>query len=510
MPLIIPKIVLALTIILPIAFAIFVLVADRYSEKLRNGLVVAAVAIEFPLVLMLYWFFLNNDSPIHTYLLHMTPEIWMHLQADPLGIFFGLTVASLWLLATIYSLGYMKGEHAQGRYYCFLLLCLGWIMGLAFGGNLLTFFIFYELFSVTTYPLIIHEQTPEAIAAGKKYIVYILIGGAFVLLGIIYTLFLAGSQTLIKPGILPLTANPQTLKILFWCFIGGFGVKAAIMPLHGWVPDAHPAAPSPFSALLSGVMVAAGVFGIFRVFYNIFGTQLIRKLELGLPLAYVVSFTIVFASVLAIDQNNIKRRLAYSTIGQMGYMFLGISLLSQKAAWGGILHIVNHAFMKGTLFLCAGIIIKQAGIVNVSEMRGLARRFPITMAAFTINALAMMGVPPLSGFITKWFIGLGALYAKQPFFIVILLIGSLLAACYLLPIVYLAYFGKTTAEPEAETSHSSAHSKKKEPSYKIEAPLTMLVPVIIGTLATVSLGLLATTPASPLTLVRVVVRTLLR
>ncbi len=423
----------------------------------------------------------------------MTPRIWLHFRADGLSIVFALTAALLWALATVFSLGYMKGEHALTRYYGFLILCLTWTMGIGFAGNLLTLFIFYELLSVTSYPVIVHEETPEALAAGKKYIIYVLVGGTFILLGIVLTFYLANSQTLVKTGILSIKYGYNTLAILFTTFVLGFGVKAAIMPLHGWVPDAHPAAPAPASALLSGVLVCAGCYGLMRVIYNIFGTELLRQLGFGAILAYVAAATIIVASIIALDQDNLKRRLAYSTISQMSYIVLGTILLTPSSAIGGMVHIANHGFMKAILFLCSGVIIKGVKKRNISEMQGIGYVLPITMVCFAIVTLGMMGCPPLAGFISKWMLCVGGFEAGKPIFVVVLLISSLLCAAYLLPVVFTAFFGKTKEEIEAlkEAHAKGEQTHLEEPRIQLETksvPWTMLLPILIGTFCVVIFG----------------------
>lgn len=433
------------------------------------------------------------------FLLKLTPEIWLHLRVDALGALFGATVTCLWLLSLIYSDGYMHGGHRLARYYAFFTLCLGWTLGVAYAGNLLTFLIFYELFSVLTYPLVVHEETPAAMAAGTKYIVYILIGGSLVLLGVVLTFFLAGDQALTAGGLLNAEMNRTSLLAVFWCFIAGFGVKAALVPLHGWVPDAHPAAPAPFSAVLSGVMVAAGSFGIIRVVLEVFGVKLLDTLGVMPYLAAIAAFTVLFAAILAVNQDDLKRRLAYSTISQMGYVTLGIALLGAEATIGALVHITNHAFMKGTLFLCAGLLIKRAGIHRVSEMRGVARRMPVTMAAFSLATLGMIGTPPLSGFVSKWYLGLGILDVQQPLYLAVLLGGALLAAVYLLPIVYAAYLKEPPALASGEPAAESC-----------EAPLSMLVPTVIASALTIVLGLAATVPGFPFSLARLAAETLFR
>lgn len=426
-----------------------------------------------------------------TYVLQLTPQIWMYLRVDAIGALYGATAAVLWVLALVYSYGYMAGEHHLGRYYGFFTLCLGWTMGVAYAGNLLTFLVFYELFSILTYPLVVHEQTPEAIAAGTKYIIYILIGGTLVLLAIVLTFFSAGDQTFVPGGILSAEVGTTSLLAIFWCFLAGFGVKAALVPLHGWVPDAHPAAPAPFSAVLSGIMVAAGSFGIIRMLFQVFGVQLLQELHVTRYITWIAGFTVLFAAALAIGQENLKRRLAYSTISQMAYVVLGASLLGVDATIGALAHITNHAFMKGALFLCAGLFIRRLGAYNVSQLDGAARRMPLTAACFAIVCLGMIGTPPLSGFTSKWYLGLGMLETGNPWLLVVLLGGALLAAVYLLPIVYRMYFREPAPVPEG-LPHSDGR----------EAPATMLGPLIAATVLTICLGIGASLPGMPVALAR--------
>ena len=483
------SIVPPLAVLLPLVGGALVLPLGRVSSRARAVVLTTICVATAGLALSLIPGILGGRV-YETYLVQVTPSIWMHLRVDALGALFGATASCLWLLALIYSVGYMADEHRLGRYYSFFMLCLGWTMGVAYAGNLLTFLIFYELFSILTYPLVVHEETPEAMAAGTKYIVYILIGGSLVLLAIVFTFFVAGKQAFAAGSILSANIDRTQLIIIFWCFIAGFGVKAALVPLHGWVPDAHPAAPAPFSAVLSGVMVAAGTFGIARAVFQVFGVELVSELGVAPYLAGIASFTVIFAAVLAINQDNLKRRLAYSTISQMGYVVLGIALLGEQAATGALVHIANHAFMKGTLFLCAGLLIKRIGIRDISQMNGAARRMPVTMAAFTVATLGMIGTPPLAGFVSKWYLGLGMLEVNQPLYLIVLIGGALLAAIYLLPIVYVAYFKK----PPPSVPEASEGGR--------EAPLTMLVPVAIATTLVIVLGVAAAVPGLPLSLAR--------
>ncbi|MDZ4180843.1 MAG: proton-conducting transporter membrane subunit [Coriobacteriia bacterium] len=477
-------------VFLPLLGAIAGLPLGRISGRARTLGLGVVCALTTALTL---WFIpgVLDGVVYEAYLIRLTPVIWIHLRVDALGALFGATVSVLWLLALVYSSGYLAGGHRPGRYYTFFMLCLGWTLGVAYAGNLLTFLIFYELFSILTYPLVVHEETPAAMAAGTKYIIYILIGGSLVLLGVVFTYFLAGEQTLTAGGILDTNMDRTSLLVIFWCFITGFGVKAALVPLHGWVPDAHPAAPAPFSAVLSGVMVAAGSFGIMRIVFQVFGVSLLADLGVMPVLAGIAAFTVVFAAILAVSQDDLKRRLAYSTISQMGYVTLGVALLGAEAATGALVHVTNHAFMKGTLFLCAGLLIKRAGIHRVSEMAGIARRMPVTMAAFALAALGMIGTPPLSGFISKWYLGLGILDVDQPLYLFVLLGGALLAAIYLLPIVYVAYFKEPPSLAGGDTNDAG-----------LEAPASMLVPTVIASALTIALGLAATVPGLPYSLAR--------
>jgi multicomponent Na+:H+ antiporter subunit D len=476
--------------LLPMVGAVVAVPLQRASDRMRN-LVLAAITATVAVIAIILAAGVASGSVYELFILQLTPQIWMYLRVDAMGALFGMTAAVLWTLALIYSWGYMRGEHRLGRYYSFFVLCLAWTMGVAYAGNLLTFLIFYELFSILTYPLVVHEETPEAMAAGTKYIIYILVGGTLVLLAIVLTFFAAGDQTLTAGGILSADAGRGRLLAIFWCFLVGFGVKAALVPLHGWVPDAHPAAPAPFSAVLSGVMVAAGSFGIMRAMFYVFGADLLNDLGVTRYLTWIAAFTVLFAAVLAVNQDNLKRRLAYSTISQMGYVVLGVSLLGTEATIGALVHITNHAFMKGALFLCAGLFIRRLGAARVSQLDGAARRMPVTAAGFAIASLAMIGTPPLSGFVSKWYLGIGMLETGNPWLLAVLLGGALMAAVYLLPIVYRMYFREPVITPDDKTVAEGR-----------EAPVTMLAPLVVATVLTFILGLGASLPGMPVDLAR--------
>jgi len=420
-------------------------------------------------------------------------QINIHLTVDALGYYYGLVVTFVWLLATIYSLGYI--DHKENRYYSFMALCNSFILGCAFSQNMFTFFIFYELMTLATYPLIIHEETDKARRAGIKYLKYAIPAGAVIFLAILLHYFWGGGNlSLISSGTLSLeTASRGALMVIFFVYLAGFGVKAAIVPLEGWVPDAHPAAPSPASALLSGIILKAGAFGIIRVVFNVFGLTLFENINLWIYLAVIASITIVLASVRALTQDNLKRRLAYSSISQVSYILLGLSLVSYTGVLGGIMHLAHHALMKGCMFFCGGIILKRTGKKNVSEMAGMGYRLPFTMICFSICALGMIGTPLTVGFISKWVIGSGALQVDKPIFIVILLISSLLNAAYYLPIVYTAFFKR----PEG-----NEHPRLQ---FGGEVSSTMLWPTLILAALVIIAGIWVTIPGFPHSLVSEVV-----
>ncbi len=427
-------------------------------------------------------------------LIPFSRNIVINFRVDQLGMFFALVSSTLWVATTIYAIGYMEPEHSKQRFFTFFAICVSSTVGIAFAGNLFTLFIFYEMLTIATYPLVIHEETPEAMKAGRKYLVYTLTGGVMILLAIVLTFHLTGKTDLDQNGIFGQDINLRTLYLVLFLFIFGFGVKAAIIPVHSWLPSAM-VAPVPVTALLHAVaVVKAGAFGIIRVIYNIFGADLIKTMRADHIIAYIASFTIIGGSIMAILQDNIKRRLAYSTISQLSYIILGAALVTQMATTGGIVHIANQAFMKITMFFAAGAIYRKTGLTNVSQLDGIGYKMPITMATFTISSLGMMGLPPFAGFITKWYLSLGALQAKQIIFVIVMALSSLLNAVYWLPIIYKAFF-KKPVDKKVKTS---------------EAHWTLVSSGLITTVYVILLGLLADIPGLPLSLANEAAKNLLR
>ena len=418
------------------------------------------------------------------------PGIGIAFRADGLGMFFALVSSTLWVVTTVYAIGYMKGQHERARFFGFFALCVSTTVGLAFAENLLTLFLFYEMLTICTYPLVVHDETPEAMKAGRKYLAYTLSGGVAVLLGVVLVQHLAGTLTLSMPGILSLEAGRPMLFATFFVLVAGFGVKAAIMPLHGWLPTAM-IAPVPVSALLHAVaVVKAGVFGLLRVIYNVFGIDLLAVLGYTDWLALVAAFTIIAASLLALAQSKLKLRLAYSTVSQLSYIVLAAALLTPLAALAAVAHIANQAFAKITMFFVAGAIERTTGRTHIHELAGIGRVMPWTMGAFTIAALSFIGMPLFAGFVTKWFLSLGALQAGAWWWVLLMVASSLLNAAYWLPILYLAWFREPRGLPRG------VH----------EARALLLLPTLISAAYVLLLGMTSRIPGMPFSLAQAAVR----
>lgn len=393
-----------------------------------------------------------DGGVIETSRLSLVPGVSLYLRADALGLLFALLASTLWLLTSIYSVGYMRagGYANQTGYFSSFALCVSATIGLAFAANLLTFFLFYEVLTLATYPLVTHNRTPEARAGGRIYLVYTLTAGQALLLAIVWTHALAPGGEFRPGGLLPSGIPAGTVIGLFALFVAGIGVKVAIMPLHGWLPAAM-VAPTPVSALLHAVaVVKAGAFGCLRVVGYVFGVDVLREVGADTVLAVVASATILFASLRALGETHLKRRLAYSTVSQLSYIVLGAALGSVTALAGAMFHIVAHGFMKITMFFCAGAIHTESHRDDITQLGGIGRQMPITMTAFAIAAAGLAGTPLLAGFVSKWNLGLGALEAGQGMFIAVLVTSGLLNMAYFFPIVYDAFFTPAHGEVTPE------------------------------------------------------------
>lgn len=453
--------------VLPIGISLFlplVLLWVHKRPNLRDSAVFIAAVLKFMVIVSFLPHILSGGRYEIT-LVHFLPGVSIALRVDGMGLLFALVSSSLWILAHLYCIGYLRGldEHSQTRFYSFFSLSLSAAVGVAFSANLFTMYLFYEMLSFATYPLVAHHQDGEAKSSGRKYLFYIVgtsIGIVLPCMIVIYQI--TGTLEFTDTGILSLSRSGAGILMLFFLF--GFA-KAAVMPLHSWLPAAM-VAPTPVSALLHAVaVVKVGVFSIFRVMTGIFGVGMLSLGEITTIISCIASFTIIAASLIALSQDGLKRLLAFSTIGQLSYIVLGASLGTEAGMTGGMLHIAMHGFGKITLFFCAGAIFVATGEKYISKMDGIGKRMPFTMGAFFIAALSVIGLPPLGGFISKWYLCLGALDAGKPFFLIVILVSSFLNAVYFLPVVYRAFF-KTPAE--------GLYQGKIQ-----EAPLFCLIPLMV-------------------------------
>jgi len=450
-------------------------IASARSANVREAWSFAAAIVKFAIVLSMLGVVMKGGVVVWKGW-EVLPGIAIAFRVDALGMVFALVASGLWIATTAYSIGYMRTleEHSQTRYYCFFALALCSTLGVAFAANLLTLYLFYELLSLATYPLVTHHQDGEARLAGRKYLAYIMGSSiGFVLPAMVVVYLLTGTLDFTSGGVLAGKIGTFGAAVITLAFLFGFA-KAAVMPFHPWLPAAM-VAPTPVSALLHAVaVVKVGAFSIVRVMGGIVGLGFMKHLGLSTVVAAIASVTVLTASLIALTQDGLKRRLAFSTISQLSYIVLGVGLATPKALTGALLHIAMHALGKITLFFCAGAIFVATGKAYISEMVGIGRRMPVTMAAFFVGALGVIGLPPAGGFLSKWYLLLGTLEAHSAIFLFVLLASSLLNAAYFLPIVYRAFFVRP-----AESSF---------PEGVKEAPMWCVVPLV--TTAAISVVLL--------------------
>ena len=470
---------------------IFTLAEERVT--LRTFLNLAGAVIKLGLVVWMIWGVYHQHH--YEIRLALLPHLDLVLRAGPLALLFVTLSSLLWLVTTVYAVGYLEGSPHRSRFFGFFSLCVTSTVGVALAGNLITFLLFYELLTLSTYPLVVHRGTEEARRAGRSYLVYTMFGGGLLLLATVWLYTLTGTLEFTPQGFVQqvMATHRPALIVIFALFIAGLGVKAALVPLHGWLPKAM-VAPAPVSALLHAVaVVKAGAFGIVRIVYDVFGVEAAAHLGVINPLAWLAAFTILYGSVRALSQNDLKRRLAFSTVSQVSYITLGVAIIGPIASIGGIVHLVHQGLMKITLFFCAGNLAETLGIHKISEMHGVGRRMPWTMTAFTIGAFGMIGAPPVAGFVSKWYLGLGALQAGQGWVVIVLALSSLLNAMYFLPILHAAWFRAPPAQWPAE--HNFGHK---------ETAWALLLPPVITAVIAVAVGLLASAPFSPLDWARLI------
>ncbi|WP_282610170.1 monovalent cation/H+ antiporter subunit D family protein [Pelagibius sp. Alg239-R121] len=451
----------------------------RRNAFLRDTISLAAAVTQFLVVISLAPTVLAGTT-IEVTLFTILPGIDFAFRADALAMVFATIASLLWIAAAVYSVGYMRSleEHAQTRFFVCFAISLSAAVGGAFAANLFTLVIFYEVLSLITYPLVYHHEDEESWHGSRRYMVYLMgASKTFLLAALAMTYQFAGTLDF-KPGGLfnDTTLSDGLLIGIYFCYLAGFA-KAAIMPFHAWLPAAM-VAPTPVSALLHAVaVVKMGVFCVLRVIFDVMGPRLMHSLDLDIATAYLVSFTIVMASVYALTRDDLKARLAYSTVSQLSYIVLGAALLSPSGIVGGVAHIPAHALSKITLFFCAGSIYCASRRRKISDMAGIGRRLPWTMAAFFVGSLGMIGVPPSGGFISKWYLVLGAVEAQSIVFLVVLLVSAVLNAAYFLPVSYTAFFVR---EKDNQNMEVAADDIREIPLVTVPLVVTAVFSLAMG------------------------------
>lgn len=427
----------ALVVLLPLLGAGGAVLADRYRPALRNPIVIAAVTIPLLLIAIMYPAIRSGAS--YYLLLNILPPTGLEFRVDLLSFYLALIFVFFSLIIVVYSLGYYRDKEEGRKFFYFLLLVICGAYGVALSGNMITFFLFFEFMSLTFFPLVSYKSTPEGYAAGLKFFFMTIISGVAMFWAIAIFYNTAGSVSFGSGGLL--SKMSPMLLVAFIGFLISLGIKAATIPLHFWISDAYAAAPTPAATISSTIMLKTGVLGLIRVFYDLFGLSFLQETGWNNILLVLALTSMLYGSICAFAQEDLNRRLAYSGVAQVGYILLGLSLLTEQALVGSVYHILGHAFMKGCMFLCAGVIYVNTGKTKISEMKGIGMQMPITMLAFTIAAVSSVGVPPFNVFVTKWHLGLGLIEAGYPVLILVLLLSSILNASYYFPISINAFLG---------------------------------------------------------------------
>ena len=463
--------------------------------RLRTTLNLTGAVLKLLLIGYMLWGVQHDQSYVFRY--NVLPGLELVFKADALALLFVTLSAALWFLTTLYAVGYLEGSPHRSRFFGFFSFCVTATVGVAMAGNLFTFFVFYELLTLSTYPLVVHRGTEAAIRAGNIYLTYTLAGGAVLLTGIVWLHGLLGQVEFTHGGVAALLGLEYTsqLQMIFLLLIAGLGVKAALVPLHGWLPQAM-IAPAPVSALLHAVaVVKAGAFGIIRIVYEVYGIEFAQTLNLLMPLAVAAAITIIWGSLRALWQDDLKRRLAYSTVSQVSYIILGVALFGPAGTIGGVVHLVHQGIMKITLFFCAGNYAETLGIHKISEMNGAGRRMPWTSIAFSVAAFGMMGAPLTAGYVSKLYLNQGAEMAEMAWVSWMLTASSLLNAAYFLPILYRLWFKN---QPQMWL-HERIHVRGRWETHGL-----LLIPPVVTAAATLGAGIFADTGWSPLFWVKLI------
>lgn len=467
-----------LSISVPILFGIWLLLRREYA--VRNRLLWSA-GIGFAASGLLTLTALVNCYGSSFVLFRLTAKLPVMFAVDEISVLFAALTVTVFVCAGFFSFAYMKHETHEKRYYGFFLIVFGVLNALCFAGNLITFYLFFEMLTLASMPLVLHNGSHEAVMAGLKYLFYSLCGAYMALFGLYFVFQHSDTLTFTAGGVLSDTAQAPAGILLTAAFlmILGFGVKAGMFPMHAWLPAAHPVAPAPASAVLSAVIVKAGVLALIRTVFYIFGPSFLAGTWVQTVWLILTLTTVFMGSVLAYREPVMKKRLAYSTVSQLSYILFGLATCGAVSVTGALLHVLAHGLIKAVLFLCAGAVIYTTGRTRADELRGVGKEMPLTMWCYTIASLGLIGIPPTGGFISKWYLAIGSLDAAIPVFRwlgpVVLLVSALLTAGYLLPPAIIAFL------PGADFDYSQV--RKREPS-----PF-MTVPILIMTVLSVLMGL---------------------
>ena len=464
---------LVVTILLPILAGLMVFAYKPMKrDKVRNWFVISTVVINALITL-----YLVVSDTVSVEWFQLTKEIPVVFTNDAVAKIYSSVIAVIWIACGLYAFEYMKHENAPHRYFCYFLITLGMLNGVSYSGNLLTLYMSFEFMSFASMPLVLHSLKKEAVSAGLKYIFYSVGGVSLALLAIGYFSQYTQADVFVAGGSLDLVKVAGHESMILWMTflsIVGFGVKAGMFPLHGWLPTAHPVAPAPASALLSGVIVKAGIVAIVRVIFYVVGADTIRGTWVQTTWMILALVTVFMGSMLAYKEKILKKRLAYSTVSQVSYILVGLATLDTSGILGAFIHLISHALVKDIVFLCAGAIIYKTGKIYVRELRGVGKEMPITLWCFTFAAISLIGIPPTGGFLSKWLIAAGSLSTGMRVLSwlapVILIISALLTAGYLLSIAINAFF------PGDEFNYKQL--KKKEPNYYMTVPLVSLTVLV--------------------------------
>ena len=465
---------LLLSVLVPVLWGLILLLWPQFRRR-NVLLVVTGVGLVVAAVLGLVAAFGQTQELL---LFSLGKNLNLYFHVDAMGRLFAVVVILVWVLAGVYAFEYMKHEKEEKRYFGFYVMVFGVLHGLVFAGNMVTFYLFFEMMTLLSMPLILHNRSKEAIMGGMKYLFYSLFGAYMALFGLFFLNKYVPGLNFVTGGVLDTSAGGKMLLVAVFAMIVGFSVKAGMFPLHAWLPTAHPVAPAPASAVMSGIIVKMGVLGMIRVVYYLVGADAIRGTWVQTVWLILSLATVFMGSMLAYREKVLKKRLAYSTVSQASYILFGLALLQPQAMMGSLLHVVFHAVIKSCLFLSAGAIIYKTHKTNVEDLRGIGKEMPVTIWCYTLASAALIGIPPASGFISKWYLATGAMESGVKLFSwlgpVVLLVSALLTAGYLLPITVKGFL------PGADFNYGEL--KKREPNW------VMLLPLLVFAVLAVLLG----------------------